>query len=177
MKPILANIAAGGFAVATAMGVDVNRAEADADIASNSQLKGQYAGTSSGGCLVSLSGFDDNDRPIDQTRTYSNMFTTDVVFTFDGYGSGNADFLAVVTNSTWTQYAVSSGTASRLVSGWRQFYLFRWPEEYRYYYVRGSGLQKPQWAFCRSELDDRRDCPRGSFRSQRGYARQNGRRG
>ena len=87
-------VAAGSFALAlaAAIGTNVNSAEADAGVASNSHLKGQYAGTSSGGCLTSLSGFDQNNRPIDQTRAYSNVFTTDVVFTFDGYGRGNANF-------------------------------------------------------------------------------------
>jgi hypothetical protein len=99
MKHIPTIVAAGGFAlaVATAMCIGVNRAEADADRASNSQLRGQYAGTSSGGCLVSLSGFDQNDRPIDQTRTSSNLVTTEVVFTFDGHGRGNANFITSVT--------------------------------------------------------------------------------
>jgi hypothetical protein len=85
------------LALATAMTIDSNRADADTTIASNGQLRGQYAGTSSGGCLISLSGFDQNNRPIDQTRAYSNQFTTDVVFTFDGYGRGNANFLTTVT--------------------------------------------------------------------------------
>ena len=89
--------AATALALAAAMAINVNCAQADAGIASNSQLKGQYSGTSSGGCLISLSGFDENDRPVDQTRTYSNVFTTDVVFTFDGRGGGNANFLTSVT--------------------------------------------------------------------------------
>jgi hypothetical protein len=87
-------IAAGGFALAlaTAMGTNISPAEADSDIASNSQLKGQYAGVNSGGCLVALSGFDQNDRPIDPTTSYSNVFSADVVFTFDGHGRRNANF-------------------------------------------------------------------------------------
>jgi hypothetical protein len=42
MKHTHTMIAAGGFAfvIATAMGTDVNRAEADTDTASNSHLKG-----------------------------------------------------------------------------------------------------------------------------------------
>jgi hypothetical protein len=40
---------------------------------SNSQLKGQYAGINSGGCLVAISGFDQNDRPIDPTKSYSTV--------------------------------------------------------------------------------------------------------
>jgi hypothetical protein len=90
---------AGGFglALATAVGIDVKPAEADADIASNSQLKGQYAGTSSGGCLVALSGFDQNNRPIDRTTSYSNLGSNEVVFTFDGSGRGNANFITSVT--------------------------------------------------------------------------------
>lgn len=99
MKPKSTIVAAGSFALALAatIGTNVNSAKADAGVASNSHLKGQYAGTSSGGCLASLSGFDQNNRPKDQTRAYSNVFTTDVVFTFDGYGRGNANFLNVVT--------------------------------------------------------------------------------
>ncbi len=98
MKRLPRIVAAGSLAlaVATAMGIDVNSAKADLDRASNSQLNGQYAGTSSGGCLVSLSGFDGNNRPIDQTKASSNIFTSEVVFTFDGHGRGNANFLTNV---------------------------------------------------------------------------------
>jgi hypothetical protein len=98
MKRLPRIVTAGGLAlaVATAISIDVNGAKADEDRASNSQLSGQYAGTSSGGCLVSLNGFDGNNRPIDQTKAYSNMFTSDVVFTFDGHGRGNANFLTNV---------------------------------------------------------------------------------
>jgi hypothetical protein len=98
MKHVHTIVTAGGFALAlgTAMGTDVNRAEADADIASNSQLRGQYTGISTGGCLISFDGFDENNRPTNQTRTYSNLFNSNVVFTFDGYGRGTADFPTVV---------------------------------------------------------------------------------
>jgi hypothetical protein len=98
MKHVHTIVAAGGvaLALATAVATDVSPAETDAKIASNSQLRGQYAGTSLGGCLISLDGFDQNNRPTTQTRTYSNLFSTDVVFTFDGYGRGKADFLTVV---------------------------------------------------------------------------------
>jgi hypothetical protein len=90
-------IAAGGFALvlATAMGTHISPAEADANIASNSQLRGQYTGIITGGCLISLDGFDQNNRPTDQTRTYSNLFNADAVFTFDGYGRGTADIPTV----------------------------------------------------------------------------------
>jgi hypothetical protein len=97
MKHVYTMITAGGFALATAIAANISHADTDAKIASNSQLKGQYAGTSSSGCLISLGGFDQNNRPIDQTRTYSNMGTNDVVFTFDGYGRGKAEFLTSVT--------------------------------------------------------------------------------
>jgi hypothetical protein len=90
MKDVHTMVAASGFALAlaTAMTTDVNRAEADAEAgrASNSQLRGQYAGTLSGGCLISLSGFDENNRPIDQTRTWSTQFYADSEYTFDGKG-------------------------------------------------------------------------------------------
>lgn len=48
-----------------------------------------------GGCLISLDGFDENNRPTNQTRTYSNLFNAEAVFTFDGYGRGTADFPTV----------------------------------------------------------------------------------
>lgn len=94
MKQVRTIVAGGGFtlALAIALGTGIGPVAADADIASNSQLRGQYAGTNSGGCLISLSGFDQNNRPLDQTKTYSNMITSDVVFTFDGYGRGKAEF-------------------------------------------------------------------------------------
>jgi hypothetical protein len=93
MKRLPRIVAAGSLAlaVATAMGIDVNRAKADADRASNSQLKGQYAGTNSGGCLVSLSGFDQNDRPVDPKTSYSTLWSSEVVFTFDGRGRGKVE--------------------------------------------------------------------------------------
>jgi hypothetical protein len=97
MKFYRTRIAAIGFALLLpiAIGTDVDPAAADG--ASNSQLRGQYAGTSTGGCLISLAGFDENtNRPKDQTKTYSNLFSTDVVFTFEGNGRGKADFRTVV---------------------------------------------------------------------------------
>ena len=69
MKHVHAIVVTSGFALAlaTAMATDINGANADADIASNSQLKGKYAGINSGACLVALSGFNENDQPIDPT--------------------------------------------------------------------------------------------------------------
>jgi hypothetical protein len=86
MKHTHIMIAAGGFALASAaaIGTNISPVEADSDIASNSQLKGKYAGINSGACLVALSGFNQNDQPIDPTTSFSNVFTADVVFTFDG---------------------------------------------------------------------------------------------
>jgi hypothetical protein len=91
-------IAAGGFALAlaSAMGIQISPAEADAKVASNSQLRGQYVGTNMGACLISLDGFDENNRPKTSTRTYSTIFNSNVAFTFDGNGRGTADFLTVV---------------------------------------------------------------------------------
>jgi hypothetical protein len=99
MKHVHAIVVTSGFALAlaTAMATDINGANADADIASNSQLRGQYAGTISGGCLVALSGFDENDRPIDQTTSYSTLISSEVVYTFDGYGRGISDTTNVET--------------------------------------------------------------------------------
>jgi hypothetical protein len=98
MKYVHTIVAGGGFALAlaTAIGTDISRVEADANIASNRQLRGQYTGFNIGGCLTSLDGFDQNNRPITQTRTYSTLFNTNVVFTFDGYGRGTADLLTSV---------------------------------------------------------------------------------
>jgi hypothetical protein len=93
MKRLPRIVTAGGLAlaVATAISIDVNGAKADEDRASNSQLSGQYAGTSSGGCLVSLSGFDGNNRPVDPTTSYSTLWSSEIVFTFDGHGRGKAE--------------------------------------------------------------------------------------
>jgi len=94
MKHVHTIVAGGGFALAlaTAMGSQISPVKADSDIASNSQLKGKYAGINSGACLVALSGFNQNDQPIDPTTSFSNVFSADVVFTFDGHGRGNANF-------------------------------------------------------------------------------------
>jgi hypothetical protein len=110
MKHVHAIVAAGGFALAlaTAMATDVNRADAESGMASNSQLKGKYAGINSGACLVALSGFNQNDQPIDPTTSFSNVFSADVVFTFDGYGRGNANF------TTYTELRLP-GTNARFV--------------------------------------------------------------
>jgi hypothetical protein len=99
MKHVHAIVVTSGFALAlaTAMATDINGANADADIASNSQLRGQYAGTISGGCLVALSGFDENDRPVDPTTSYSTLISSEVVYTFDGYGRGISDTTNVET--------------------------------------------------------------------------------
>jgi hypothetical protein len=108
MKHVHAIVAAGGFALAlaTAMATDVNRADAESGMASNSQLKGKYAGINSGACLVALSGFNQNDQPIDPTTSFSNVFSADVVFTFDGHGRGNANF------TTYTELRVPGTNAS-----------------------------------------------------------------
>ena len=97
MKHVHTIVAGGGLALAlaTALGTHISPAEADAKIASNRQLRGQYTGITTGGCLISLDGFDENNRPTDQTRTYSNLFNAEAVFTFDGYGRGTADFPTV----------------------------------------------------------------------------------
>ena len=65
-------ILAVGFAVALPIiiGPLINSATADGRIASNIQLRGQYTGTPTGGCLISLDGFDQNNRPVNSTRTY-----------------------------------------------------------------------------------------------------------
>jgi hypothetical protein len=99
MKHVHTIVAASGFALAlaTAMATDVNGADADAVMASNSQLRGQYAGTSSGGCLVAFSGFDQNDRPVDPTTSYSTLSSSEVVYTFDGYGRGTSNSTNVET--------------------------------------------------------------------------------
>ncbi len=91
-------VAAGVFvlAIAAAMNTEISSAEADAKIASNSKLRGQYTGFNAGGCLTSLDGFDQNNRPTTQARAYSTLFNSEVVFTFDGHGRGTADFLTVV---------------------------------------------------------------------------------
>jgi hypothetical protein len=98
MKHVVTIVAGGGFALAlaTGMGTQISPAEADAKIASNSQLRGQYTGFNIGGCLTSLDGFDQNNRPTTETRTYSTLFNTNVVFTFDGRGRGTADLLTSV---------------------------------------------------------------------------------
>jgi hypothetical protein len=98
MKHVHTIVAGGGFALAlaTAMGTQISPAEADAKIASNSQLRGQYTGFNTGGCLISLDGFDQNNRPTTQTRAYSTLFSSEVVYTFDGRGRGTADFPTVV---------------------------------------------------------------------------------
>jgi hypothetical protein len=92
-------ILAVGFAVAlpTITGPLINSAAADGGIASNNQLRGQYAGTLTGGCLISLDGFDQNNRAVNSTKTYSNLLSSDVVFTFHGNGMGTADFRTSVT--------------------------------------------------------------------------------
>jgi hypothetical protein len=77
------------------MGVGVGRAEADNGMASNGQLKGRYVGAGSGGCLVSLAGFDANDRPIDPTKTLSQMVVGDEVYIFDGNGRGKVEYNSV----------------------------------------------------------------------------------
>jgi hypothetical protein len=106
MKHTYTMIAAGGFALAAAIGTNISPVEADSDIASNSQLKGKYAGINSGACLVALSGFNENDQPIDPTTSFSNVFSADVVFTFDGHGRGNANF------TTYTELRVPGTNAS-----------------------------------------------------------------
>jgi hypothetical protein len=65
MKHVVTIVAGGGFALAlaTAIGTHISRVEADANIASNRQLRGQYTGFNIGGCLTSLDGFDQNNRP------------------------------------------------------------------------------------------------------------------
>ncbi len=97
MKQIRTIVAACGFALAfaTVTGTGIGRAEADDGMASNSQLKGRYTGTSSGGCLASLAGFDANDRPNEPTKTFSTVVTSESVYTFDGYGRGKAEFSSV----------------------------------------------------------------------------------
>jgi hypothetical protein len=94
MKHARTIAAAGGLALAfvTVTGIGIGRAEADDGIASNAQLKGRYTGTSSGGCLASLAGFDANDQPKDQTKTFSTLVTSESVYTFDGNGRGKAEF-------------------------------------------------------------------------------------
>jgi hypothetical protein len=92
MKHVHTIVAALGFGFAIAIGGHVNHAEADGGIASNSQLRGQYAGTESGGCLAATSGFNPNLTPIVATTSYSTLVSADVVFTFDGYGRGTANF-------------------------------------------------------------------------------------
>jgi len=77
---------------AAASGTGIGSADADDGIASNAQLKGRYTGTSSGGCLASLAGFDANDVPKDQTKTFSTLVTSESEYTFDGNGTGKAEF-------------------------------------------------------------------------------------
>jgi hypothetical protein len=45
---------------------------------------------------VALSGFDQNDRPVDPTTSYSTLLSGDVVYTFDGYGRGTANTITSV---------------------------------------------------------------------------------
>lgn len=93
MKHIRTIAAASGFALAfvTVTGIGSGRAEVNGGMASNSQLKGRYTGTGSGGCLASPAGFNANDRPNDTTKTFSTMLTSEAVYTFDGYGRGKAE--------------------------------------------------------------------------------------
>ena len=102
-------IVAAALAVTTVMGIGAGSAEADDGIASNGQLKGRYTGTSSGGCLASLAGFDANDRPNDPTKTFSTMVTSESVYTFDGYGRGKAEFNSVKHLCTGTQWNHPAG--------------------------------------------------------------------
>ncbi len=94
MKRCHTTIVAAGFALALSIviGMLVNSAAANEDMASNSQLRGQYTGTNTGGCLISFDGFDQNNRPVNNTTTYSTLVSSDVVFTFHGNGMGTADF-------------------------------------------------------------------------------------
>jgi hypothetical protein len=92
MKRVHTIIAGLGFGFATAIGGHVNHAEADGGTASNSQLRGQYAGTESGGVWRRRAGSNSNLTPIDSTTSYSTTVSADVVFTFDGYGNGTANF-------------------------------------------------------------------------------------
>ena len=97
MRYIWKFVGTGGFVLAVVTVMGTGFVNADDGIASNSQLKGQYAGTGSGGCLVSVAGFDTNDVPKDLTKTFSQMLTSEVVFTFDGNGRGKADYITSVT--------------------------------------------------------------------------------
>jgi hypothetical protein len=85
------------LALPIVIGPLINSAAADGAIASNMQLRGQYTGFNVGGCLISLDGFDQNNRPVNSTRTYSNLSSSDVVFNFHGDGTGTADFRTAVT--------------------------------------------------------------------------------
>jgi hypothetical protein len=110
--------AACGFALTLAAVIGTaGRAAADEGIASNSQLKGRYTGTSSGGCLVSPAGFNALDRPNDPTKTLSNMIVTEHVYTFDGNGRGksetnSANINVPGPNGTTQQVSLTSGNNS-----------------------------------------------------------------